>query len=218
MFITFEGPDGSGKTTIINRLIIELIEKYPKLALNYVLTREPGGKDIIEAEKIRSLILDKDSNLSSVSEALLYTTSRRIHLERVVWPALKENKLVLCDRYVDSFFAYQGYARNLGITFVKKLTNLIIDNTMPDITIFFEIKPEESKIRREQIRIVSDRLDSETELFHQKVYKGYHELIKKEKDRFIVVDATKSIEEVLKESFEKLDKHPRFKKWIKEFK
>ncbi|VEU67768.1 thymidylate kinase (plasmid) [Mesomycoplasma conjunctivae] len=81
MFITFEGPDGSGKTTIINRLIIELIEKYPKLALNYVLTREPGGKDIIEAEKIRSLILDKDSKLSSVSEALLYTTSRRIHLE-----------------------------------------------------------------------------------------------------------------------------------------
>ncbi|UUD35395.1 dTMP kinase [Mycoplasmopsis caviae] len=218
MFITFEGPDGSGKTTIINRLINELIKKYPKLALNYVLTREPGGKDIIEAEKIRSLILDKESNLSPVAEALLYTTSRRIHLERVIWPALKENKLVLCDRYVDSFYAYQGYARNLGFDFVRDLTNLIIDKTMPDITIFFEIKPVESRIRREQIRIISDRLDSETEHFHQSVYDGYHQLIKSEKERFIVVNASKSIEEVLDETLNKLIKHSKFKAWIKEFK
>lgn len=212
MFITFEGCDGCGKTTIMNRLIVKLLELKPQLS--YVLTREPGGKDIKEAEKIRELILDKNSQLSLISEALLFTASRRIHLERVIWPALKENKLVLCDRYVDSFYAYQGAARNLGISYVKKLTNMVIENTMPDLTIFLDISLEESKRRRLESRLVQDRLDSETETFHKKVYNAYQKIVKAEPQRFIVVNASQSIEDVLNETLNKLLANKTFKKWF----
>ncbi|WP_027120819.1 dTMP kinase [Mycoplasmopsis lipofaciens] len=214
MFITFEGPDGSGKTTIITKIINKLIKIKPQL--KYILTREPGGKDILEAEKIRELILNKNSKLSSIAEALLYTTSRRIHLERVIWPSLKENKLVLCDRYIDSFYAYQGYARNLGLEYVKKMTMLIIENTIPDITFFFDISPEESKKRRQEGRLIQDRLDNETNDFHNKVYEGYKKLIKQEKDRFIIIDATQTIEKVLEEAINKLFKNTKFTKWFNE--
>ncbi|WP_338044330.1 dTMP kinase [Mycoplasma nasistruthionis] len=118
MFISFEGLDGSGKTTITHKLEAAMQSLYPHL--NVIWTREPGGTNIKEAEKIREIILDKDHELSPVAEALLYSASRRIHLEKVIWPALKNNDFVICDRYVDSFFAYQGYARNLGIDFAKK--------------------------------------------------------------------------------------------------
>ncbi|MBU4690333.1 dTMP kinase [Mycoplasma sp. ES3157-GEN-MYC] len=216
MFITFEGPDASGKTTIIIKLVEYLTLRFPNL--KYLTTREPGGKDLVEAEKIRQIILDKKSVLSPVAEAMLYSTSRRIHLERVIWPALKENKLVLCDRYVDSFFAYQGYARGLGIDYVKTMTNLIIDNTMPEITIFLNITPDDSKLRMNQLRLVEehDRLDNETDLFRQKVYEGYWKLINEDPERFIVVDANKSISDVLDELVDKLFSNKRFSQWIKE--
>ncbi|AIA29707.1 thymidylate kinase [Mycoplasmopsis californica] len=216
MFITFEGPDASGKTTIINKLVEYFHLQFPKL--QYITTREPGGKHLVEAEKIRDLILDKNSILSPISEALLYTTSRRIHLERVIWPALKENKLVLCDRYVDSFYAYQGYARNLGIPYVKALTGLVIENTMPDITIFLKITPKQSKERMNSLRLIEnhDRLDAETDLFRQKVYDGYLKIIEEEPERFIVIDASKEIGDVLDEIISKLMLHPRFLTWISE--
>lgn len=211
MFITFEGPDGSGKSTVIIELIRKLLQQKPHL--QYVLTREPGGKDLREAEKIREIILDNDSNLSSVSEALLYTASRRIHLERIIWPALKEDKLVLCDRYVDSFYAYQGFARNLGLDFVKKITESVIDNTMPDLTIYLDITEEQSEYRRNVARVVSDRLDSESIEFHKKVINGYKELIKQDKDRFIIINAWQSIPEVREELYKKLMANKKFKEY-----
>lgn len=214
MFITFEGLDGSGKTTIVHKVIEKLLELKPNL--NYILTREPGGKNIPEAEKIREIILSKESIISPVSEALLYSVSRRMHLERVIWPSLRENKLVLCDRYVDSFFAYQGFARELGYKFTKKITDLIINNTMPNITIFLNITPAQSKIRRQENRIVQDRLDSEKEEFHKKVYKAYQKIISKNKKRFIVIDAYQSIDKVLSEIIKKLFKHKSFVSWWKE--
>lgn len=214
MFITFEGLDGSGKTTLIFKLIEKLLELKPNLS--YIQTREPGGKDIPEAEKIRELILNKETNISAAAEALLYTTSRRIHLERVIWPALKNNKLVICDRYIDSFYAYQGFARNLGFKFVKKMTELVIDKTFPDLTFYLNVTPEQGKKRRLEGRLIQDRLDQEKEEFHNKVYEAYQKLISKNKKRFIVINAYQSVDKVLEEIIEKLFKNPLFKKWWKE--
>ncbi|MCS4536732.1 MULTISPECIES: dTMP kinase [unclassified Mycoplasma] len=214
MFITFEGPDASGKTTLINKLAEYLNKNYPQL--KFITTREPGGKDIVEAEKIREIILDKNSKLSSVSEALLYTTSRRIHLERVIWPALKENKIVICDRYVDSFFAYQGYARELGIEYTKTLTNLVIENTIPDITFFLDITPSQSKERMNNLRLVNqqDRLDDENDAFHNNVYNGYRALIDSDPSRFIILNADQPVDIVFNELITKLNNDKRFKKYI----
>ncbi|TQC51591.1 dTMP kinase [Mycoplasmopsis mucosicanis] len=214
MFITFEGPDASGKTTIISKLTEFLSAKFPNL--KYITTREPGGKNIVEAEKIRKIILDKNTVLSPEAEAMLYSASRRIHLERVIWPALKENNLVICDRYVDSFFAYQGIARNLGLDFARSLTNLVIENTMPDITFFLKITPEQSKARLDDLRIVDehDRMDKESDIFRKKVYEGYLALIENEPDRFIVIDASRSVEEVKNEIISKLLNNEKFSKWL----
>ncbi|WP_029512904.1 dTMP kinase [Mycoplasmopsis iners] len=216
MFITFEGLDGSGKTTILNILADKLKNHYPQL--NFVITREPGGKGIVEAEKIRDIILSKESDISPITEALLYTASRRIHLDKVVLPALKNNQLVLCDRYVDSFYAYQGYARNLGIDFVQQLTNLVIDQTMPDLTFFLNLTPEASKKRRQDLRDTNslNRLDIEKDAFHQKVYDGYLQLIEQEPQRFIVIDASMTTDQVANAVFEALIQNDKFQKHLKQ--
>ncbi|MGZ9762273.1 dTMP kinase [Mycoplasma sp. 394] len=212
MFITFEGLDGSGKTTILNLLIQYFKEKYPNLP--FISTREPGGHNISEAERIRDIILDKNSDLSPVAEAMLYSTSRRIHLEKVIWPALEKGELVLCDRYIDSFYAYQGFARKLGYDFVKQLTNLIIDNAIPDLTIFFDITPEKSKERRDKNRLVQDRLDNEKMQFHQDVYLGYQKLISENPSRFIIVDGSENADVVCKEVVDKLHQNTKFLSYI----
>ncbi|VEU76190.1 dTMP kinase [Mycoplasmopsis columboralis] len=212
MFITFEGLDGSGKTTVINKLMHYLQTKFN--LSNIVLTREPGGQGLREAEKIREIILDSSSDLSAVAEAMLYSTSRRIHLERVIWPALKSGKLVLCDRYIDSFYAYQGFARNLGYQYVKTLTELVIDNAIPNITIFFNLTPEQAKIRRNSTRLVEDRMEKEKESFHESVYNGYWTLIKEDPQRFIIIDASKSEEEVFEQVVKKLLEHKQFRVFL----
>ncbi|MFV8500048.1 dTMP kinase [Mycoplasma sp. VS424B] len=208
MFISFEGLDGSGKTTITQKLVVKLAEMHPEIGV--IWTREPGGRGIREAEKIREIILDKSSELSPVAEALLYTTSRRIHLEKVIWPALEQGQIVVCDRYVDSFYAYQGYARELGIEFVKAITNIVINHTMPDITVFLDLTPEESKQRRESTRLVEDRMEQEKLEFHNLVYKGYQALIHEDPQRFMVIDATQTEEEVLQDIINQLHQHPKF--------
>ncbi|SBO45690.1 Thymidylate kinase [Mycoplasmopsis agalactiae] len=213
MFITFEGLDGSGKTTIVQKLVEKLLEKKP--ALSFIVTREPGGKNVRESEKIRELILDKESRLSPISEALLYTASRRIHIEKVILPALKENKLVLCDRYIDSFYAYQGIVRGLGLSFAKQLTEMVIESTIPDITIFIDITAEQSEYRRNVSRLISDRLDSESLEFHKKVFVAYKEVINLDPKRFIIVNGLQSIPEILDEIVEKLFQNKKFDEWWK---
>lgn len=212
MFITFEGLDGSGKTTLINMLVEYIKKNHSKI--HYILTREPGGKDIKMAEKIRQLILSKESELSPKSEALLYSASRRIHLEKVIWPALDKKELVLCDRYIDSFYAYQGFGRDLGIQYVEEITELIIEKTYPDITIFFDINPEESKKRRLANRLFDDRMEDESDEFHKKIYFGYKCLINRDPERFIVVDATRCIEDVFNQMIEQLLNNSKFRNFI----
>ncbi len=197
MFISFEGPDGSGKSTV-SKLVKEKLEKD---GISLILTREPGGSKI--AEQIRNVILDKENTaLDARAEALLYAASRRQHLVETIIPALKEGKLVLCDRFVDSSLAYQGGGRNLGVDEVLNLNLFATQNVFPDYTLFFNISPEEGikRLSCDKQR-VADRLDLESENFHDKVYDTFIELSKRFKDRYIIIDATKPINEVVEETY-----------------
>ena len=192
MFITFEGPDGSGKSTIIKKIHEKLVSE----GYNIVLTREPGGTPI--AEKIRNIILDNENQeLDARSEALLYAASRRQHLVEKIWPALKEGKIVLCDRFIDSSIAYQGGGRNIGVENVLNVNLFATENTYPDLTIFFDVSPEIglARVSRDKKR-VADRLDNENENFHDKVYETFKEIVKNNPNRIISIDASKSIDEV----------------------
>lgn len=192
MFITFEGPDGSGKSTIIKKVYERLIND----GFDIVLTREPGGTPI--AEKIRDIILDNSNvALDARTEALLYAASRRQHLVEKIRPALKEGKIVLCDRFLDSSLAYQGGGRNLGVQNVLNINLFATENTYPDLTLFFDIDPELGLKRVSQDKKrVADRLDNENENFHEKVYSTFKEIINTNSQRIITIDASKSIEEV----------------------
>jgi dTMP kinase len=192
IFITFEGPEGAGKTTVIAE-IYKRLEQDGKKA---ILTREPGGIRI--SEKIRNIILDNEhQEMDGRTEALLYAAARRQHLVEKILPAMAEGNIVLCDRFVDSSLAYQGYARGLGMDEVMSINAFAIDNTMPDVTIYFDITPEEGLRRiskndeREQ-----NRLDNETLQFHHKVYEGYKLLLEKFPERIIRTDASKPLSEV----------------------
>ena len=190
IFITLEGPDGSGKTTIAKKLINSLEEK----GFSCVHTREPGGIDI--AEQIRNVILDpKNTAMDARTEALLYAASRRQHLVEKVFPALKDNKIVVCERFLDSSLAYQGYGRNLGFDEVLKINEFAIEGRFPDLTIYLDIDEEEG-LNRIGDRAFKDRLDRESIDFHHRVKEGYKEVLRRFKDRIVIVDASKSIEEV----------------------
>ena len=193
MFITFEGPDGSGKSSVIKKVYEDFTQK----GYNIVLTREPGGTPI--SEKIRDIILDNNNtNLDVRTEALLYAASRRQHLVEKIWPALKEGKIVLCDRFLDSSLAYQGGGRHLGIDNVLNINLFATENTYPDVTFFFDVSPEIglTRVSRDKKR-VADRLDNETEGFHDTVYESFKEIIKRYPKRFYVIDASKSLDEVI---------------------
>ncbi len=190
LFITLEGPDGSGKTTIAKRLVEELKNE----GYEVVHTREPGGIEI--AEQIRNIILDpKNTAMDARTEALLYAASRRQHLVERVFPALKEGKIVLCERFVDSSLAYQGYGRGIGFDEVYKINEFAIDDCFPDLTIFLDIDEAEG-LKRIGDRAFKDRLDQESIDFHHRVKQGYEEVIRRFQDRIVLVDASKSVEEV----------------------
>lgn len=192
MFISLEGPEGAGKTTIISMLMTEL-----KLRGYQVLqTREPGGIEI--AEKIRNVILDKSHTaMDPRTEALLYAAARRQHLVEKVDPALESGKIVLCDRFIDSSLAYQGHARGLGIDDVYSINQFAIGDQMPDLTIYFDIDPVIglNRINQHDNREVN-RLDLEDIQFHYKVREGYELLLKRFPDRMKKIDAADPLEVV----------------------
>lgn len=196
IFITMEGPEGAGKTTIIHMLGKALQQE----GYQVLLTREPGGIPI--SEQIREVILNKDNTaMDSRTEALLYAAARRQHLVEKVMPALEKGSIVLCDRFIDSSLAYQGYARGLDIEEVYNINKFAIGDMMPDATFFFDIKPEEGlrRIQSNGDREIN-RLDLEALEFHEKVYEGYQVTINRWKDRFIIIDADRTIEEVFQET------------------
>lgn len=199
LFITFEGNDGSGKTTISTKVYEALKEKgYP-----VIYTREPGGIDI--AEQIRSVILDpKNTAMDARTEALLYAASRRQHLMEKVLPALAEGKIVLCDRFIDSSLAYQGVGRNIGIEEVYRINEFAIEGHMPDATIFLSVSLE-TGLQRVSSRGNLDRLDNEAEDFHKRVAQGYERIKQRFADRMVIVDAEADVETVYQTTLIKVE-------------
>ena len=197
MFITLEGPEGSGKTSAVK----VVVERLAKMGYNIVQTREPGGTPI--AEQIRNVILDvNNTKLDPRAEALLYAASRRQHLVEKVWPALKEGKIVICDRFLDSSLAYQGGARNLGVDNILNINMFATEGTFPDLTLLFDIDPKIGleRIAKNANREVN-RLDLEKLDFHKKVRQTFLELAKRFPNRFVVIDASKSMEEVAENTY-----------------
>ena len=198
IFITVEGPEGAGKTTIIGLLE----ERLQKAGHTVLRTREPGGISI--AEQIREVLLKKENTeMDERTEALLYAAARRQHLVEKVYPALQKGDIVLCDRFVDSSLAYQGYARGLGIENVFKINQFAIGDRMPDLTLYYDIKPEDGlkRIHTNANREIN-RLDMEALSFHEKVREGYLQLLDLFPERIQKIDASRSVEEVLADSLE----------------
>lgn len=194
-FITFEGGECSGKTTVINLLKKDFEERN----IEYITTREPGGIKI--SEEIRDIILNPENTLmTGETEALLYAASRMQHLAEKVIPAIKDGKVVLCDRFLDSSLVYQGVARGLGYDNVLRVNSFALDY-MPEITFFFDVTPEVAlkRMNNKDRAGKCDRLDQEKFDFHQKVYLGYKDILEKYPNRIIRIDAEKSVDEIHKE-------------------
>lgn len=190
LFITMEGTDGAGKTTQIRLLEEYLIHKGYKV----VCTREPGGTPI--SEKIREIIIDKNNTeMTDMTEALLYAASRAQHVDEVILPTLKEGGIVISDRFVDSSVVYQGFARSIGERLIKNINKYAVGDLEPDITFFLKLKPEDG-LARKRNQAELDRLEAEKFSFHQRVYDGYVRLSKRCKSRIQVVDALKPVEEI----------------------
>ena len=189
-FITFEGCDGCGKSTQLRRLR-EYLEKQN---IPHIFTREPGGGRI--SEGIREILLSgKNMEMSDECEALLYAASRAQHIHDRIAPALREGKLVICDRYVDSSFAYQACARGLGMEFVSKINAFALEQYVPDLTFFIELSPEEAFARKKGAD-ENDRIEQAGLAFHKKVYEGYLAVAKAYPDRVVVLNGRQSIDEI----------------------
>ncbi|MDF2724670.1 MAG: thymidylate kinase [Paenibacillus sp.] len=192
MFITVEGGEGAGKTSSIQTLERLLRD----MGMDVVVTREPGGITI--AEQIREVILDKRNvEMDARTEALLYAAARRQHLVQKVIPALQDGKAVVCDRFIDSSLAYQGYARGLGIDAIWAMNQFAIQDTMPDVTLLLDVTPEVglARIQANRGREVN-RLDLESLSFHNRVREGYLQLLERFPGRMVRVDADRSADEV----------------------
>lgn len=183
-FVTFEGCEGVGKSTQINMLKSYLTDSNQEV----MFLREPGGNVI--SEKIREVILSLDcKGMSGRCEAMLYSAARNQLVTQVILPALKDGITVVCDRFIDSSTAYQGYARGLGVELVNQLNKMACEGAIPDVTIFLDLPPQQS-FKRKGGADADDRLENETMQFHQKVYEGYKNLEKTQKHRFFAIDAS----------------------------
>ncbi len=191
-FITFEGGECSGKTSIISKICQVLEEKN----ISYIKTREPGGIDI--SEQIRSIILDVNNTaMTEETEALLYAASRMQHLSERVVPAIEAGTIVICDRFLDSSLAYQGYARGLGMEAVLQINHFALKH-LPDKTFFIDVTPDIA-LKRLSNRNKSDRLDLETMKFHEDVYNGYLEVCRMYPDRVVRINGNRPLEEIIDE-------------------
>lgn len=200
IFISFEGPDGAGKTTAIKALLKKIATITNKEVL---VTREPGGSEI--AEEIRQLILDpKHTEMDDWTEALLYAASRRQHLIEVIQPALAADQIVLCDRYVDSSIAYQGNGRQLGMEKVKQLNDFAIQGQLPQLTLYLDVPVEIGLQRVKKLGAGFDRLEGQELAFHQRVREAYLKLVEENEDRIALVDATQPIDDVVAKCFAKI--------------
>ena len=195
-FITFEGPDGAGKTTVLQ----ELLPKLQVLGLEVITTREPGGVAI--AEDIRKIILNPaNTAMDHKTELLLFIAARRQHLIEKVLPPLQEGKVVIIDRFIDSSVAYQGHGRGLDIADIDWLNHYATDGLKPDLTLYFDIDAEEglARIARNAERDV-DRLDMEKADMHRRVRQGYLAILEKEPERFVKIDASQPLEAVVQDA------------------
>lgn len=192
LFIAFEGGEGAGKSTILDKIYDWMKDEN----IPCIKTREPGGIKI--SEQIRSVILDNNNTeMDERTEALLYAAARRQHLVEKIIPALNEGKVVLCDRFIDSSLAYQGYARGIGMDEILEINKFAIGEYMPNLSIFFDLDPGEGlkRINKDNNREVN-RLDNEKLDFHNRVREGYYKILEKDKDRIVKIDASKSIDKV----------------------
>ncbi len=198
LFITFEGPDGSGKTTQIQLLKQHLETR----GYEAILTREPGGTVI--SEKIRSIILDRaHTEMDPVAEALLYAASRAQHVAELILPNLEKGKTVICDRFVDSSIVYQGYGRKLGES-VRIINDIAIRGCMPDATFLLKVDPALLMSRRPEAEM--DRLDLEKLEYHQAVYNGYLALEEQYPGRITGIDASRGIEAISRDICNSIDR------------
>ena len=201
MFISFEGQDGSGKSSLIKK-----IEKFlEKNKIEFVSTREPGNPHSKESKQIRNILIKKENNLPPITEALLFAADRRLHLDEVILPSLKANKIVLCDRYVDSSLAYQGSGRQIGIAEVKAINEIATKGKYPDLTFFLKVS-RANALKRMKRRQLKDRIEVAKNGFQQRVFKGYKEIAKMFPQRFKIIDANQSREKVYEDTIKIIKK------------
>jgi len=198
LFITFEGADGSGKSTQLKMAA----EFFQNKGFEVVSTRDPGGTPL--GQKIREILLHHDGKVASYCELFLYLADRAQHVEEKIIPALEEGKVVLCDRYVDSSLAYQGYARGIDAKEILMLNNIVAKSLMPDLTLVFDVSTE---VAEKRVGETKDRLESEAKEFHQKVRYGFLDLAKKFPDRIKVLDANQEIKKVHSDVIEILENY-----------
>lgn len=197
IFVTFEGSDGSGKTSVLKEIVNHLDTSSKKDA--YIFTREPGGNRIAEA--IREIVLDvRYTEMDAKTEALLYAAARRQHLVDTVLPALTAGKLVLCDRFVDSSLAYQGAGRKIGVQQVAQINDFATESLQPDLTFYFDVDPEVGLARIKNHRQDEiNRLDNEQQQFYQDVRQQYLRLAKEQPKRIVTIDANQPLANVIAE-------------------
>lgn len=203
VFVTVEGPDGSGKSTLVRGLNQKLKEQ---LSVPLVVTREPGGSDI--AEKIREVIIDPENKeMDARTEALLFAASRRQHIMETIRPALNRGEVVLCDRFVDSSIAYQGAGRELGVDKVATLNEFATEQLTPDITLYLDIDAQVgiNRIGSRFSKRRKDRLELEKIDFHNRVREAYHVLLDENSERMFLVDASQDVESVLEDAWKILE-------------
>jgi len=189
MFITFEGIEGSGKSTQA-----ELLVKYLRgKGLDVILTREPGGVEI--SERIRAILIERGLSISPKAELFLFLASRAQHTDELIRPSLQRGHIVVCDRYIDASVAYQGYGRRLPVEMIKRLNDWATGGLRPNLTVLLDLSPEEGlkRVRRSKRM---DRIEEEDLEFHRRVREGYLEIARSEPDRFLVLDASRSVEKI----------------------